>query len=273
MSKRKRIPDTPEKIARVHAHIKRAREAPEVGAALYQVWASGLPRRAKRILKASEIQAWRDVVQATFDNKEAARALHEERQLEADEQTYFREAARSRPSLAIHGNTARRLLRALRPLAGRLTFTICIERVGEAALYLPPEMATLVTNDRGEFGSNNRDVIIAQAVLSEALQNGGNVVVRQTLAIQSMRVNHKGEETWVNQKKVFTAQLLGGQIIPNTAEKTRWSYETDSETGKPLPPEPGIQYGDMAEMLRQEAMPEGATTQTDLPKVVQLKLR
>lgn len=94
----------------------------------------------------------------------------------------------------------------------------------------------------GEVGYHplHREHLIS--LLKGAIRKSGAVTVRQFLKIKSERVMPNGKKVWIPEKNLYGVRLGSGRYEMITGEAMKQSYETDCETGLPLPKDPSVHF-------------------------------
>lgn len=87
------------------------------------------------------------------------------------------------------------------------------------------------------------------AHLALAMDASGSLVLRQQTPLHTMARDPNGQMRKIPQWRVYGARLQDGQFETISVEEMRRAHTTDAVTGKPLPPERGVVFGDLGQLL------------------------
>ena len=82
-------------------------------------------------------------------------------------------------------------------------------------------------------------------VLGMGLKSAGALTLRQRTHLKVKRPNAQGVMAWQPQEKIYGLRFERGQITLMDEQAMKWAYNTDSETGKPLPMDPATSFGNL----------------------------
>jgi hypothetical protein len=128
-----------------------------------------------------------------------------------------------------------------------------INNLIEEILKIPGQkIVTLVINkddvfkldisENKQFGYSPEHKFLFKAKLTNALRNGGGMIIRQFLSIRSKRKMPNGKEMWIPEKNFYGAILGNDDWIGMDIQSLKKACETDAKTGLPYPREVGTHY-------------------------------
>lgn len=130
--------------------------------------------------------------------------------------------------------TADELITAIESLPGNKIVTLL------SPTSANPHMAVGV-HDK-EWGYEGAHLSLFTAKLTRAINSGGSVIVRHFLKTTFLR-----DGRWLPHKKIYGWALGNGVATPVPRAAMATSFNTDADTGDPLPPEPGLSFSEWGE--------------------------
>ncbi|MEK7487301.1 MAG: hypothetical protein AABZ60_23475 [Planctomycetota bacterium] len=99
-------------------------------------------------------------------------------------------------------------------------------------------------SEKGKIGYESHHEALLKTRLFVALRSFGSLVVRQFLHMKvEMEIHNKKQ--WIPLKKVYGIALGNSQYTTLSIAEMKKAYSFDYETGKPLPPELDIVFGEL----------------------------
>lgn len=107
------------------------------------------------------------------------------------------------------------------------------------------------------YHMNGPDLVRSGSIslpLSEALalafNEYGTVTIHQEQMLKVQRPDEQGVMKWVPQERVYGLSMDGGHWHPGSKAEVKQNYNTDDQTGQPLPLLSGISFGDLREVAQ-----------------------
>ena len=94
-------------------------------------------------------------------------------------------------------------------------------------------------SENSEFGYAPEHKLLFKAKLTNAIQNGGGIIIRQFLSVRSKRKMPNGKEMWIPEKNLYGAILGNNDWIGMDIRSLKRAYETDATTGLSSTPHEG----------------------------------
>ena len=194
--------------------------------ALYQCWPHKLPRLVRRALPSQLHHDWRALRSAYQDalQKNICALLDE-----LDAQKAQQIDNRALELRQLHGAKAQEMAELISRIPNLLKMTL-VRRHLSCAFNLSG------TEDLKE------DILDAFCLV---LHEGGGVIVRQELPQRSQITDAQGNKAWVQQNRVYGAYGENGQWHLTSQANVRQSFQTDFQTGQPIPSDGFTTFGDL----------------------------
>lgn len=115
----------------------------------------------------------------------------------------------------------------------------------ELSLEEKKELISEATTTYGfQLNESKEETEFLECVLCLCLADRGGIQIRSQLPLKVMRVDEQGAKQWKHQEKVYGFTAGWGELTPLNAKELKHAYETDYETGEPLPVDLGVHFGD-----------------------------
>lgn len=133
----------------------------------------------------------------------------------------------------------------------------CIEHLLWNLRRLPGKKRLTVAYPSGEFyqleladGQNEAALLAIRDMLFRlGLSSAGSLLIRQETVLCPIGETDDGDIVRKPQYRVYGAFVANGMFVPTGMEVLKQYYETDADTGKRLPHEPGVHFANIDKLL------------------------
>ena len=202
--------------------------------ALFALWPEKLPKRVRSVLPREVLQEWR----ALRTNQHDLRWEKRWSEMAAGEDEMNQEALKA-ILLQEYEIPVQQLLTVLRSMSQLKKITSVM---GDNVISI--EFPAVDDPNAAQVWEE------LTLLLAVSLHNHAGVMIRQSSHLRSQIIDAAGQKQWVQQERVYGIFCAGEQWTACTEAQVRSAYNTDAGTGKPLPRDPTITFGNMKEVVR-----------------------